>query len=165
MSDDIPTPEVISTPDIQPIDPPPEAEAVPAKDESAAPKKRATRSKTKSAAVAAPVPEPPPPTPEVPPPVAEKPKPKAKPRAKKQPSAPAVTIEAVDLTADEQHEHPPPEETSKTQRHSEEPIITAATQIDTRTPHQRLMDVQTEMRRLRREAKQVHYKKMLEGKL
>ena len=165
MSDEVPTTEVISTPDIQPLEPPPEPGAVPAKDESAAPKKRATRSKTKSPAVAAPVPEPPPPTPEVPPPVAEKPKPKAKPRAKKQPAAPAVTIEAVDLTIDEKHEEPPLEETPKPQRHSEEPIITANTQIDTRTPHQKLMDVQTEMRRLRREAKQVHYKKMLEGKL
>jgi hypothetical protein len=165
MSDDVPTAtEAISTPEIQPIQPPPEA--APAKDESAAPKKRATRTKTKSPPVAAPVPEPPPPTPEVAPTPVEKPKPKAKPRAKKQPAAPAVTIDAVDLSMqEEQHEHPPPEEPPQPQRHSEEPIITAATQIDTRTPHQKLMDVQTEMRRLRREAKQVHYKKMLEGKL
>jgi len=159
MSEELVQPETTAhTPDIKPL-PEPEVVAEPLKDEPAAPKKRASRAKTKSlppAAEVPQVPEAPPPTPEVPPTPA--PKPKAKPRAKKSTAAAAVTIDAIDLTM-------PEEATAEPQRQSEEPIVTAQTHVDTRTPHQNLMDVQSEMRRLRREAKQVHYKKMLEGKI
>jgi hypothetical protein len=48
---------------------------------------------------------------------------------------------------------------------AEEAFKEGTAQIDTRTPKQKLLDLQADMKRLRREAKQTHYKKMLEGKL
>jgi hypothetical protein len=43
--------------------------------------------------------------------------------------------------------------------------MSASTALDTRSPQQRLADMQAEMKRLKREAKNVQYKKMLEGKI
>ena len=46
-----------------------------------------------------------------------------------------------------------------------EVVIEADPTLDTRTPQERLSQMQQQMKLLKREAKQVHYKKKLEGKL
>ena len=92
--------------------------------------------------------------------------PKAKPRAKRAP-AKQVVIDAVEV---QPVIETVPMEEAKEQK--EEPVraedafnVEGTTQIDTRTPKQKLLDLQADMKRLKREAKQTHYKKMLEGKL
>lgn len=112
-----------------------------------------------------PIPEPtaepiPEPTPEPTP----KQKAKAKPRTRKTPAKEVVidsvevqpVIETVPIEEVKAEEPVRPEEQFK---------MEAEKQIDTRSVKQKLLDMQADMKRLKREAKQTHYKKMLEGKL
>ena len=105
----------------------------------------------------APTPEEPPPEPTVESPV-PKAKPKAKPRVKKV-VAKDVVIDTVDVQPITQETQEPTVVTEP------EVVIEADTTPDTRTPHQRLSDMQQQMKKLRKEAKQVNYKRMLEGKI
>jgi hypothetical protein len=96
-----------------------------------------------------------PPTVETPIPQA---KPKAKPRVKKV-VAKHMVIDTVDV-------QPITQETQEPTIVTEPEVVTEAhTTQDTRTPHQRLSDMQQQMKKLRKEAKQVNYKRMLEGKI
>ena len=112
-------------------------------------------------------PEPPAPTPEEPvtqpePPTAETPIPKAKPKAKpraKKAAAKDVVIDTVDVQPITQEVQEPTIVTEP------EVVVEADTTPDTRTPQQRLSDMQMQMKKLRKEAKQVNYKRMLEGKI
>ena len=101
--------------------------------------------------------EPPTPTPTVETPV-PKAKAKAKPRAKKA-VAKDVVIDTVDVQPITKEAQEPTIVTEP------EVVIEADTTQDTRTPHQRLSDMQQQMKKLRKEAKQVNYKRMLEGKI
>ena len=86
------------------------------------------------------------------------PKPKAKPRVKKV-VAKHMVIDTVDV-------QPITQETQEPTIVTEPEVVTEAhTTQDTRTPHQRLSDMQQQMKKLRKEAKQVNYKRMLEGKI
>jgi hypothetical protein len=112
-------------------------------------------------------PAPPAPTPEEPvtppePPAAETPIPKAKPKAKpraKKAAAKDVVIDTVDVQPITQETQEPAIVTEP------EVVIEADTTPDTRTPQQRLSDMQLQMKKLRKEAKQVNYKRMLEWKI
>ncbi len=112
-------------------------------------------------------PEPPAPTPEEPvtppePPTAETPIPKAKPKAKpraKKAAAKDVVIDTVDVQPITQEVQEPTIVTEP------EVVVEADTTPDTRTPQQRLSDMQLQMKKLRKEAKQVKNKRMLEGKI
>ena len=108
----------------------------------------------------APTPEPPAPTPEEP--TAETPIPKAKPKAKpraKKAAAKDVVIDTVDVQPITQEVQEPTIVTEP------EVVVEADTTPDTRTPQQRLSDMQLQMKKLRKEAKQVNYKRTLEGKI
>ena len=96
-----------------------------------------------------------PPTVETPVP---KTKAKAKPRVKKA-VAKDVVIDTVDVQPITQETQEPTVVTEP------EVVIEADTTQDTRTPHQRLSDMQQQMKKLRKEAKQLNYKRMLEGKI
>ena len=85
-------------------------------------------------------------------------KPKAKPRAKKA-AAKDVVIDTVDVQPITQEVQEPTIVTEP------EVVVEADTTPDTRTPQQRLSDMQLQMKKLRKEAKQVNYKRMLEGKI
>jgi hypothetical protein len=105
-------------------------------------------------------PEPPAPTQEEP--TAETPIPKAKPKAKpraKKAAAKDVVIDTVDVQPITQEVQEPTIVTEP------EVVVEADTTPDTRTPQQRLSDMQLQMKKLRKEAKQVNYKRMLEGKI
>jgi hypothetical protein len=106
-------------------------------------------------------PEPPAPTQEEP--TAETPIPKAKPKAKpraKKAAAKDVVIDTVDV-------QPITPETQEPAMVTEPEVVVveADTTPDTRTPQQRLSDMQLQMKKLRKEAKQVNYKRMLDGKI
>ena len=107
-------------------------------------------------------PEPEPPAPPAEPPTVETPVPKAKAKAKpraKKAVAKDVVIDTVDVQPITQETQEPTVVTEP------EVVIEADTTPDTRTPHQRLSDMQQQMKKLRKEAKQVNYKRMLEGKI
>ena len=112
-------------------------------------------------------PEPPAPTPDEPvtppePPTAETPIPKAKPKAKpraKKAAAKDVVIDTVDVQPITQEVQEPTIVTEP------EVVVEADTTPDTRTPQQRLSDMQMQMKKLRKEAKQVNSKRTLEGKI
>jgi hypothetical protein len=112
-------------------------------------------------------PEPPTPTPEEPvtppePPTAETPIPKAKPKAKPR----AKKAVSKDVVKDTEDEEPIAQEVQEPTIVTEpEVVVEADTTPDTRTPQQRLSDMQLQMKKLRKEAKQVNYKRMLEGKI
>ena len=119
---------------------------------------------------AVPTPEVPPaspePIPEVPPPCEQPAKPKAKPRAKKATKKEVVIdTEEVQAVAPPTEIAPPPEHQETVVKDTDPFDMTAKTTLDTRTPKQQLMDLAVEMKRVKREAKQTHYKRMLEGKI
>ena len=89
---------------------------------------------------------------------APKAKQKAKPKAKKA-AAKDVVIDTVDVQPITQETQEPAIVTEP------KVVIEADTTPDTRTPQQRLSDMQLQMKKLRKEAKQVNYKRMLEGKI
>ena len=158
MSDETPQPTEIPLPPETPVPPPPSLaeEAPPPPPEPVQEEKpKATRATARKNTKLAPE--------VVEEESAPKPKAKGKPRAKTLPTPPIV-IDAVELESTQTEAPPPPE--SEPLRASNEPaFMSASTALDTRTPQQRLADMQVEMKRLKREAKNVLYKKMLEGKI
>ena len=130
--------------------------------------KRYVKKKAAPPAPPAPTPEEPVAPPEPPtsappePPTMETPVPKAKAKAKpraKKAVAKDVVIDTVDAQPITQETQEPTIVTEP------EVVIEADTTQDTRTPYQRLSDMQQQMKKLRKEAKQVNYKRMLEGKI
>ena len=154
---EVEVPEVEQPIEVYPVEKPKPKRYVKKK---AAPPEPAPQAPPAPPAPPAPTPkEPPPPTPT---PTVETPVPKAKtkakPRAKK-----AVTKDVVIDTVDMQ---PITQEAQEPNIVTEpEVVIEAVTTQDTRTPYQRLSDLQQQMKKLRKEAKQVNYKRMLEGKI
>ena len=153
----IDTPEVTATiTEVPPTEAPQEA---PAAEEKPKPK----RYVKKKVVPPAPTPEEPPtqtpipsPTPEESPPPPAKVRAKAKPRAKKG-AASQVFIDAVDMQM-------PPDDAPQVSE-VPQPTEVPVTVMDTRTPQQRLAAMQQEMKKLRKDAKAVQYKRMLEGKI
>ena len=158
MSEDVQPPTEAA--DVQPEAAVPEVEQPTPIEGPAVEKPKPRRYVKKKVAPPEPTPEelvtpPEPPTAETPIPKA---KPKAKPRAKKA-AAKDVVIDTVDVQPITQEVQEPAVVTEP------EVVIEADTTPDTRTPQQRLSDMQLQMKKLRKEAKQVNYKRMLEGKI